>query len=131
MNVTTLFCENATTRDDGRLDIHGVTCDLQAPGFPARHARIVLVGIVVWPRATTGRQAFRIDIVDDDGTSVFTVDGHTDVDPRPPGDAPARTQLVLPLENVVFPQAGRYRAQLAVAGTAIEGAVLNVLELAG
>ena len=126
MELISLFCDRASIDGGGRLDLGGVFTELQAPGFPARRERITLVVIVHWERERSGRVPFRIDLLDPEARSVFTAEGHTDVIPRPADAAPAKTQLVLPLEKVVFPAAGAYRLRIELGGQQCERAGLFV-----
>ncbi len=104
------FCDDAAT-EGGKLHIHGIYNELMAEGFPARQERLVLCGVIEWRPDDTGRQAFSVDLLDPGEQPVFTVEGHTDVHDVGAGRPPARTHLILPLENVVFPCAGRYRTR--------------------
>ena len=110
--ILALACEDARARPDGRLDLVGVFDELSAPGFPARQDRMTVVFVMEWPREEEGRREFRADLVDDAGRKVLTIEGHTDVSAD--GRRRPRTQLVMALENVVFPDVGEYRFQLAV-----------------
>lgn len=113
--ILSLACEDARQRPDGRLDFVGVFDELQAPGFPAAQDRMTVVFVMEWAPEEHGRREFRADLVDERDRKVLTIEGHTDVAPRPSG-GPARTQLIMPLERVVFPEAGRYRFYLEVDG---------------
>lgn len=128
MEAVFLFCTDARTGPDGKLDIHGVFNELYAPDFPARQDRMMLVGIVEWQRDLEGRIPFTVDLVDADGMAIFSIEGHTDVDARPPARAPAKTHFVLPLENVMFQAAGRYRARIDLNGSEIPGPSLHLLQ---
>jgi hypothetical protein len=57
---------------------------------------------------------------------VFTIEGRTDVADRGAGGPPPKTQLVLPLHNVTFPRAGRYRFVLRVGAAIAHGPSLYV-----
>lgn len=127
MEAVFLFCTDASTGPDGKLDVHGVFNELYAPEFPARQERLVLVGIVEWPRDLEGRIPFAADLVDAGGMAIFSIEGHTDVDARPPSRAPAKTHFILPMENVMFQSAGRYRARIDLNGTAIAGPSLHLM----
>lgn len=107
-----LICEEATSRQDGRLDAGGVFHQLYAPGFPAQQDTLVLALALEWNEGESGRREFRIDLTDPDRSPTLTVNGHTDITPMPEGEAPAQTRLVLPMENVVFPGAGTYMFEL-------------------
>jgi hypothetical protein len=125
-----LFCTDATARADGKLDIHGVFNELYAPDFPARQDRMVLVGIVEWPREVEGRVPFAVDLVDAEGMAIFSIDGHTDVDARPPSRAPAKSHFILPLENVMFPVPGDYRLQIRLNDRELQGPSMHLLRTA-
>ncbi len=114
MESMLLFCKEAAAGPDGRLNIQGVFNELYASDFPARQEHLVLAGVIEWERHTQGRIPFKIDLTGPDGKSVFSIDGHTDVEFRPVNSAPAKTQLVLPMEKVMFPVPGQYRVRLTV-----------------
>jgi hypothetical protein len=126
---TAFFCNHAQEDSEGKLDAHGIFHDLFAPGFPARHERMVLVLVIDWNRKDQGRYALKAELVAPDGSVVLTVDGHTDVDARAPHHPPARTRLVTHLEGVVFPKPGRYHLRLVVKGHRFRGPTLNLVPL--
>jgi hypothetical protein len=127
MEAIFLFCKDAAAGPDGRLNIQGVFSELYASDFPARQDRLVLVGVIEWERDAKGRIPFRIDLTDPDGESVFSIDGHTDVESRPLNSAPAKTHLVLPMEKVMFPVAGPYRVRLTANDEEISGPSMHLL----
>lgn len=102
-------CEDARQRPDGRLDFIGVFDELQAPGFPAAQDRMTVVFVMEWSPDEQGRREFRADLVDERDRKVLTIEGHTEVGAPQAGGRRPRTQLIMPLERVVFPQAGTYR----------------------
>ena len=122
-----LICEEAHTNPDGKLDIRGIFNDLFAPGFPAQQPRMVLVMGIEWNRNDEGRYEFLVDLEDPTGRPVLTLDGHTDVDRRSPERPPARTRLIMPLEQVVFPQPGAYRCVLRLNTARLQGPALHVM----
>ena len=106
-------CDEARVRPDGKVDILGLFNELSAPGFPAMQDRMTVVFMVEWDRATSGRIPLRADLVDDNDQKVLTIQGHTDVESREDESrAPAQTRLIMPLDEVVFPHAGRYHFNL-------------------
>ncbi len=123
-----LVCDEARETPDGKLDATGVFNDLFAPGFPARQDRMVLVVALEWDRSDDGRHRFRVDLLDPSGSPSLTVEGETDVDKRTPDRPPARTRLIMPLENVVFPTPGAYRFRIRVKGRVFDGPPLHLLE---
>ncbi|MCG8434131.1 MAG: hypothetical protein MJA83_08885 [Gammaproteobacteria bacterium] len=126
--MTALFCNNAETEANGMLNIHGVFNELYAPDFPAKQDRIVLVGIVEWQRDVSGREPFRIDLTDPDGDPIFTVDGYTDVKATSESEPPAKTHFILPLENVIFTQPGRYATRIELHGKTFAGPSLHLMK---
>ena len=127
METVFLFCTDAGVGSDGKLNIHGIFNELRASDFPARQDRMVLVGILEWQRDLEGRIPFVVDLTDPAGKSIFSIEGHTDVEARPPSRAPAKTHLILPLENVLFPEPGHYRVRVNINGTELAGPSLHLL----
>ena len=122
-------CEAARERPDGRVDFMGVFNELSAPGFPAMQERMTVVFIVEWEPGESGRLPLRADMVDEGGRKLLTIQGHTDVAERDAGRAPPQTRLVMPLEKVVFPAAGRYRFELVAGGDAVDACSFFVGEV--
>ena len=127
MEAVFLFCNDAGTSPDGKLNIHGIMSELHAPDFPARQDNIVLVGIVEWQRDLQGRIPFRVDLNDPEGMAIFSIEGHTDVTSRSQSQAPARTHLVLPMKNVMFPAPGHYRVRIGINGTDLDGPSMHLM----
>lgn len=123
-----LVCEDASVRDDGRVDVHGVFHQLYAPGFPAQQDRLVLAVAIEWDAGETGRRDFRIDLMDPTGSPALTVSGHTDVEAAAAGEAPPQTRLIMPIDRVVFPAAGTYRFELHVGGERSPLSPLHLIE---
>ena len=122
-----LVCDHAEQTDDVKLDIRGVFNDLAAPGFPARHD-MVLVMTLEWSRDDIGPYDFEVDLTGPSGQSTVTIQGHSDVDRRDPDHPPARTQIVMPLQGVVFPEPGEYRFGIRIKGRTYEGPSLFLIE---
>jgi len=127
--LTFAVCDQAAATPNGRLDLHGVFHDLYAPGFPARQDRMTLVVCIEWDRDDDGLHRLRVDIRGPDGRPALTVDGESEVTPRPAERPPPRTQLVMPLENVVFPVPGRYDFDVRVKGEVMPGPVLHLVHV--
>jgi hypothetical protein len=121
-------CDDARATPDGKIDVHGVFHDLAAPGFPARQDRLVLVLVLEWDRSDHGRFRFKADLEDASGRPSLTVEGETEVhSPRADGP-PARSQLIMPLDDVVFPRPGHYVFRVKVKGQTLEGPSLHLQE---
>jgi len=128
MELNALICGDARMSHDGRLELTGVFNELFAPAFPATQARIVLVAMLVWDAGEQGRLQFTVDLVGPSKKSVFTIEGNTEVPERKQGVPPPKTQLVLPLHNIMFPVAGRYRFAFQVGATRMVGPSLYLCE---
>lgn len=122
------ICEDARPTPDGKIDVHGIYHDLAAPGFPARQDLLVLVLVLEWHREDHGRYLFKADLEDEDGKVSVTVEGETEVHRPSPDHPPARSQLIMPLENVVFPRAGQYQFKIKVKGQTLDGPGLYLME---
>jgi hypothetical protein len=114
-------CQSARERPDGRLDLVGVFDELSAPGFPAAQDRMTAVFLIEWADDESGVQPLRADLLDEAGNMVITIQGHAEVASRADARAPARSQLVMPLNRVVFRNPGRYHFQLVAGGTTVDG----------
>ncbi len=125
------LCDHAAATPDGKLDVHGIFHDLYAPGFPARQDRMTLVLSLEWGRGDSGRFGFRVDVTGPGRQRILTVEGQSEVTPRPADRPPPRTRLVLPLEDVVFPVPGRYEFRITAKGRTLRGPVLYLIEAEG
>lgn len=123
------ICDEAHATPDGKLELHGVYHDLSAPGFPARQDRMVLVLVLEWDRTDHGRFRFRADLEDENGDTSLTVEGETEVRTPAPGSPPSRSQLIMPMEGIVFPHAGQYVLRVKVKGRTLEGPGLFLMEV--
>ncbi|MDH3270146.1 MAG: hypothetical protein OEN56_02365 [Gemmatimonadota bacterium] len=123
-------CDDARQTPTGRIDVHGVYHDLAAPGFPAKQERLVVVLVLEWDRGDHGRYLFKADLEDDLGNVSLTVEGETEVHQSPPDQPPARSPLIMPIEEVIFPHAGQYTFRVKVKGTTLEGPGIYLMEAA-
>ena len=124
--ILALACDEATIREDGKLDVQGVFNELGAPGFPAAQDRMTVVFVIEWTAEEQGPQPLRADLLDQDDQMILTIQGQTEVEFRTPDQPPAQTRLVLPLEKVVFPHAGAYRFRLRAGPSVTEALPLFV-----
>ena len=122
-------CDHAAATPDGKLNLQGIFHDLYAPGFPARQDRMTLVLSLEWDRSDAGLHSFRVDVRGPGGRPTLTVEGQSEVTPRPTDRPPPRTQLVMPLEDVVFPVPGRYEFEVKVKGNVLAGPTLHLVEV--
>ena len=121
-------CEHASLSEDGKLDAHGVFHDLYATGFPAKQANMALVLVIEWARDAHGRYDFRADLMDPNGKPTLSVQGQSEVAARPADRPPSRTQVIMPMEEVVFPIPGEYVFQVSAMGKRFRGPTLYLIE---
>ena len=115
MNVLySLIAEDAHLRHDGRMDVHGIFQELAAPGFPARQDRLTLVTTIEWDDSERGAIDFSVNLLDPDRSPVLTINAQTQVEDEYAVNRPARTQMAIPVESIVFPRAGTYEFELTV-----------------
>ncbi|MCZ6803950.1 MAG: hypothetical protein O7D86_08470 [Proteobacteria bacterium] len=129
MHVTLFFCENANTGTDGKLNVQGIYNELSSAGFPAKQDLVTLAGIIEWDRDDHGKQTFKIDIIDPDNQSIFTIDANSEIEVRSGSRPPAISHLIFPLENLIFTKAGQYRTVMTIKNEKISGSSLNLLHL--
>jgi len=127
MHVTLFFCENVNTGTDGKLNVQGIYSELYSAGFPAKQDLVTLAGIIEWDHDDHGKQTFKIDIVDPDDQSIFTIDANSEIEVRSGSRPPAISHLIFSLENLVFTQAGQYRTVMTLKNEKIPGPSLNLL----
>lgn len=130
MKVTTAaLCEDARERADGRIDLLGVLHQLHAPGFPAVQEQMTAVFIIEWAADEAGPQPLRADLIGPGGRRILTIEGQTEV--APAGGAPPQTRLILPLQQVVFPEPGEYGFELVAGGDVVALCPLHLLHVPG
>jgi hypothetical protein len=122
------ICDDARPTPEGKIDLHGVYSDLSAPGFPAKQDKLVLVLVLEWAPSDEGRYLFKADLEDDEGNISLTVEGETEVRAPAPGHPPSRSQLIMPMEGVVFPHAGQYTFRVKVKGQTLQGPGVFLIE---
>jgi len=89
---------------------------------------MTLVVVLEWDREDHGRHKFRVDMVGPDGTTALTVEGHSDVSQPDPNRPPPRTQIVMPMENVTFPEPGHYGFEIKIKGRTFPGPALYLMK---
>ncbi len=123
-----VVCDDAQLNAEGKLDLRGIYNDLYAPGFPAKQDHMTLVIVVEWDREDEGRYLFRVELRKPGAEPVLQLDGHSDVDRRPSDRPPPRTRLIVPIEEVIFPEPGAYDFQVTMKGRSFVGPSLYLVE---
>jgi hypothetical protein len=126
--LVSAVCDEAAAEEDGKITLKGVFHDLYAPGFPAKQDQMVLVLVLEWSREDHGRYDFKADLMGPDGNPTLSVQGQSEVEARPADRPPARTQVVMPMEDVIFPIPGEYVFQVQAKGRKFRGPTLYLIE---
>ena len=123
-------CEDAQPRTDGRLDVNGVFHSLPAPGFPALQDHMVLVIVIEWDREDHGRYRFQVTL--DHETEPFServLDVETEVRKPTAFEAGAKTPVIVPMHEVLFPHSGQYTFRIKAKGKTIDGPGIYLVEV--
>ena len=114
MNVVMLVADYANLTGDGRVNVLGIFNQIRASNFPARHHSMWLIAKVsldIGERAVT--RPFEIRLLDEDSNSAFDLEGDLPFHQSESG-MPPEINIVLPLNNLVFPQPGIYNFRLYI-----------------
>ena len=112
-----VIAEHAELRHDGRMDAHGIFHELYARGFPAQQERLTLVTTIEWDANERGDIDFSVNLLDPDSSPVLTINAQTQVEDQYAVHRPARTQMAIPIDQLIFPRAGTYEFELTVGET--------------
>lgn len=112
-----VIAEHAELRHDGRMDVHGIFHELYARGFPAQQERLTLVTTIEWDASERGDIDFSVNLLDPDRSPVLTINAQTQVADEYAVHRPARTQMAIPIDQLIFPRAGAYEFELTVGET--------------
>jgi hypothetical protein len=123
-----VVAEDAELRHDGRMDVHGIFHELYARAFPARQDRLSLVTTMEWTAEERGAIDFTVNLLDPDGAPVLTINAQTQVADEYAVHRPARTQMAIPIDGIMFPRAGTYTFELTVGETRQPLAGLYLIE---
>ena len=126
-----VVCESARMRADGRVDIEGIFNELQAPGFPAEQDHLVLVATVEWDSREEGNIEFEVELRGPGDVGLLKARAETEVVPAADSPVIPQTRLILPLDEVVFPQNGLFRFYLVRGDDSVALAEFHVLKASG
>ena len=125
-------CEAGQERTDGRVDVHGIFHQLHAPSFPARQDHLTLAVAVEWEPHEQGKPVpLSIELVDPGRSPVLSITGQTEVSEQQPFMGPPKTQIVLPIDGVIFPVEGTYVFELVVNEQRERLAPLHIIKTPG
>jgi hypothetical protein len=124
--VLAIACDAASVSPQGKLDVQGIYNELSAPDFPAAQEKLTVVLVLEWGAREAGEQPIRADLISPEGEMVVTIQGHTDVEFGPDNEVPPQTRIILPLENVVFQNPGRYFLRVQAGSVTVEALPLYV-----
>ena len=123
-----ILADYAATTNDGKLIVAGIFSALFMGQFPNPHPHMALALRIHIQPGEAPKHALVIRLVDADGNAVLEVDGQVEVD-HVEGKEGAYAQVVLALNNVVFPKAGPYSFDVLINGRFEHRVPLAVHEL--
>jgi len=111
-----LLADGANVTREGKLNVFGIFDTIFARTFPTTHPQMQLVFRFEAAPAEAGtRRDVEVQLVSEDGRTLFRVPGAMTVQQRPVGDL-VRMDHLLTLNNVQLEQPGRYRFHVVIDG---------------
>ncbi len=114
-----------------RKNILGAFTHISANAFPARHPSMMLVlnmDASVAEAAQT--KQLRITLVGEDGQIIGEITGETTLPPTSAAQGPTfHIGLIVPLKDIVFPQAGNYSFDVQIDNRTEQRVPLSLLQL--
>ncbi|MBU4198808.1 MAG: hypothetical protein KKG09_04150 [Verrucomicrobia bacterium] len=116
MDVEIFTLCDAATETAGKLNILGTFDRIITRQLPTIHPHCAIALRVRFDRIEEGEHRVKINLVDDDGQSVFPgLDGNISVK-MPPEGMSVCANLILNLNGLKFPKPGQYAIDLAIDG---------------
>ena len=102
----TADCANLT--GDGKLNVMGVFTDINATSFPVRHPSIHLIVKFGVELGEQGQRSVHVLLRDPDGNELLKLSSDVNI-PQTKVGRTAEVNLILVLNNIVFPHPGPYQ----------------------
>ena len=112
--LTILAADYANIAQGGKLNVMGIFRNIYATSFPARHLSMILV---VKLGADIGEfddeRSLTIKLMDQDGNELMRFSSPIKI-PKPSGGQRPEVNAILQINEIVFPQPGRYQFSVQV-----------------
>jgi hypothetical protein len=123
-----LLADCANVSREGKLNILGIFDRLHSQKVPAVHPQMHLVLSFEADRADAEKtHALAIDLIDADGTRLFSLSGELRFGTPPPGEQ-VRVNQVVQLNSLQFPRFGTYEFKIVVNNEVRRSVPLSVVE---
>ncbi len=124
--VALLFADRVITEDNGKKGIIGTFTSFRHPHFPVAFPPWFIYAAVT--NLTAGRHTFGLTLtLAQTEQAVVSIEG--ELQSGGPASIDDVIELILPVQNAVFPQAGRYNVALVLDNDLLGSRVLNVVRL--
>lgn len=106
----TFVCEAANISQGGNLNVLGIFQNINSESFPMTFSKMIYVASIEFHRSEKGKHVFKVNFIDDDGTSVIPpLEGEFMVN-----ESNLSANLLLGIEGIVFPKPGTYAIDLTI-----------------
>ena len=124
-----LLADCANVSRESKLNILGIFDRLHAQNVPAAHPQMQLVLSFEADRADAEKtHTLAIDLIDADGSHLFSLTGELRFGTPPPGEQ-VRINQVVQLNNLQFPRYGAYEFKVVVNNEVRRSVPLSVVEV--
>lgn len=124
-----LLADYANVSREGKLNILGIFDRVNAQNLPAIHPQMQLIMTLEADRGDADKEhKIEIELIDADGTKLFSIGGSLRFGPPPPGEQ-VRINHIIQLNNLQFNHFGTYEFKILM-NNEVRGSIpLSVVEL--
>ncbi len=109
----------ASISEERKLNILGIFSQISATEVPCTQLQMAVVVQFEFEPAETGHRRLGVEIRDEDGQLLLSVDGEGDV-PRSPDAEPTVVNQIINLQAVIFPRFGQYDIRVLIDGEPVQ-----------
>jgi len=118
----------ASASEGSKINILGIFTDIYANSVPVTHPQMYLVFVLEFDSSEAGDKNIKIDLVDEDGRDMLSVNGEMHIE-RSPAGHPTRMNQIVNLTGMIFPTYGAYEFRIVIDGKTEAIVDLNVREI--
>lgn len=123
-----LLCDAATDQR-GKLNVLGAFENIFAKQVPVKYAACSVVARIRFEQIEEGEHKIRLNIIDQDGTSIGPkLEGNISVK-SPPGMDSTVANIILNIHGLEFKAFGRYRVDIAIDGNMLASLPVRICEI--
>lgn len=109
------LADYASISQEGKLNILGIFGQINASQAPCVHLQMAVVVQFEFQPEEAGRHALGLQLLDEDGRLLLSIDGVGDV-PNSPNAEPIVVNQIITLPPVTFPRFGQYEFKVILDG---------------